>query len=209
MTTQYDAAVSVPAELELARALASFTNGVLEIDNRPAMKSAAEKTLALIPQIALNYGEEITRPLTVAVLRATYQDCNAPELAAQFWRETVECAPWFDSMRECVIALLLDVRYRIMSYSIVSIGTLSESFVHPRDVFRSAIVASAFAVILIHNHPSGDPTPSKSDRGTTQRLTEAAELVQIKFLDHIIVGRDRIYSSESDSLLELAPPKKP
>jgi DNA repair protein RadC len=65
---------------------------------------------------------------------------------------------------------------------------LNESIAHPREVFRPAIISSAYAVIVVHNHPSGDPSPSQSDHSLTRRLAEAAELLQIKLLDHIIIG---------------------
>ena len=65
---------------------------------------------------------------------------------------------------------------------------MNESIAHPRDIFRPAITSSAYAVIVVHNHPSGDPSPSQSDHSLTRRLAEAAELLQIKLLDHIIIG---------------------
>jgi len=65
---------------------------------------------------------------------------------------------------------------------------VNESIAHPRDVFRPAMLASAYAVIVVHNHPSGDPSPSQSDHSLTRRLAEAAELLQIKLLDHVIIG---------------------
>jgi DNA repair protein RadC len=65
---------------------------------------------------------------------------------------------------------------------------VNESIAHPRDVFRPAVVSSAYAMIVVHNHPSGDPSPSQTDHSLTRRLAEAAELLQIKLLDHIIIG---------------------
>jgi DNA repair protein RadC len=90
--------------------------------------------------------------------------------------------------KESLRIILLDTRYSLIKSEEVSLGSVNESIAHPRDVFRPALVASAYAVIVVHNHPSGDPSPSQSDHSLTRRLAEAAELLQIKLLDHVIVG---------------------
>ena len=90
--------------------------------------------------------------------------------------------------KEAMRVVLLDTRYHLIRTEDVSTGTLNESIAHPRDVFRPAVIASAYAVIVVHNHPSGDPSPSQADHSLTRRLAEAAELMQIKLLDHIIIG---------------------
>ena len=90
--------------------------------------------------------------------------------------------------KEEMRAVLLDTRYRLIRVENVSRGTVNESIAHPRDIFRPAVIASAYAVIVAHNHPSGDPSPSQADHSLTRRLAEAAELMQIKLLDHIIIG---------------------
>jgi DNA repair protein RadC len=113
---------------------------------------------------------------------------DSPELAAQFWRETVTGSAWFDSNREAMVVLLLDTRYHLAAFSMISVGTVNESIAHPREVFRPAVVAGSYAMIVMHNHPSGDPSPSQADHSLTRRLAEAAELLQIKLLDHVIIG---------------------
>jgi DNA repair protein RadC len=90
--------------------------------------------------------------------------------------------------KESLRVILLDTRYRLQRIEEVSLGSLNESIAHPRDVFRPAVISSAYAVIVAHNHPSGDPSPSQADHSLTRRLAEAAELLQIKLLDHIIIG---------------------
>ena len=90
--------------------------------------------------------------------------------------------------KESLRVLLLDTKFHLLRIEEVSLGSLNESIAHPREIFRPALIYSAYAVILAHNHPSGDPTPSESDRRMTQRLRQAAELLQIKLLDHIIIG---------------------
>ncbi|HSH37535.1 MAG TPA: DNA repair protein RadC [Chthoniobacterales bacterium] len=90
--------------------------------------------------------------------------------------------------KESLRVILLDTRYHLLRIQEVSLGSVNESIAHPRDVFRPAVISSAYAVIVAHNHPSGDPSPSQSDHSLTRRLAEAAELLQIKLLDHIIIG---------------------
>jgi DNA repair protein RadC len=90
--------------------------------------------------------------------------------------------------KEAMRVVLLDTRYHLIRPEDVPTGTVNESIAHPRDVFRPAVIASAYAVIVVHNHPSGDPSPSQADHSLTRRLAEAAELMQIKLLDHFIIG---------------------
>ncbi len=90
--------------------------------------------------------------------------------------------------KESLRVILLDTRYHLIRTEQVSLGSGNESIAHPREVFHPAVVSSAYAVIVVHNHPSGDVSPSQADHSLTRRLAEAAELLQIKLLDHIIIG---------------------
>lgn len=90
--------------------------------------------------------------------------------------------------------MLLDTRHRVIRTSLVSLGTVDGSLVHPRDVFREATVAGAAAIVLFHNHPSGDPTPSTDDIALTRRLIHAGEIMGITVLDHIILAENRFHS---------------
>jgi len=90
--------------------------------------------------------------------------------------------------KESLRVILLDTRYHLIRIEEVSTGSVNESIAHPRDIFHPAVVSSAYAVIVVHNHPSGDVSPSQADHSLTRRLAEAAELLQIKLLDHIIIG---------------------
>jgi len=93
-----------------------------------------------------------------------------------------------DMKKEVLKSLLLDTKNKVMKVLTVSIGILDSSLVHPREVFKDAIVASSAAVIVAHNHPSGDPTPSLDDKRITQRLYEAGQLLGIELLDHVVIG---------------------
>ena len=90
--------------------------------------------------------------------------------------------------RESLRVVLLDTKMHLLRVEEISLGTVNESLAHPREIFRPALIYSAFGIIVVHNHPSGDPTPSDADRRLTMRLAEAANLLQIRLFDHVIVG---------------------
>jgi DNA repair protein RadC len=102
--------------------------------------------------------------------------------------------PLRDKKREMFLVVLLDARHRVLGEEIVSEGSLTSSIVHPREVFLPAVRESAGAMVLVHNHPSGDPRPSDEDVAVTRRLIHASELLGIRVLDHVIVG-DGTYAS--------------
>jgi DNA repair protein RadC len=90
--------------------------------------------------------------------------------------------------REQFLVLLLNARHEVMGRETISVGSLNASIVHPREVFKPAVLTSAAALVLIHNHPSGDPEPSEEDLSITKRLVGAGELLGISVLDHVIVA---------------------
>ena len=98
------------------------------------------------------------------------------------------------SRRENFFVVLLDVRSRVMGLHQVSTGVVDSAPVHPREVFGPAVREAAVAVVIAHNHPSGDPSPSKQDHEVTERLRTAGALLGIDMLDHVVVGTDRYYS---------------
>jgi len=102
--------------------------------------------------------------------------------------------------REYFLTLLLDTRNQLIGVTTVSMGSLDSSIVHPREVFKEAITASAASVILVHNHPSGDPQPSKEDIELTKRLAKAGEIMGIDVLDHIIVCGENYLSLKAGNL---------
>jgi len=96
--------------------------------------------------------------------------------------------------RETVRVISLDTKLNYRGLNTVSIGILDSSLLHPREVYKPAISRTAAAIILVHNHPSGDPSPSKEDEGITSRIRNAGETLGIKMLDHVIIGSGRYYS---------------
>jgi DNA repair protein RadC len=103
--------------------------------------------------------------------------------------------------REHFLALLLNVKNQVIAKELISIGTLNTSSVHPRELFKPAIRRSAASIILVHNHPSGDPEPSREDYEVTERLVEAGQLLGIDVLDHIIIGDNKFTSFKAKGLI--------
>jgi DNA repair protein RadC len=154
---------------ELARASLSELRGIKGIgrDKAIALKSA----FALAQRMAAELHTE--SPLL-----------DTPERVADLLREENRAYPV-----ERFQAVLLNTRRRLIRIEAVSQGTLDTILVHPREVFRPAIAANASAIVLVHNHPSGDPTPSEADIQVTRDLIRAGQLLKIEVLDHIILGR--------------------
>lgn len=93
--------------------------------------------------------------------------------------------------REQCVAALLDTRHQLLDTVVVSVGSIDHTFMAPREIYRDALVANASAVVLAHNHPSGDPEPSRDDDAVTRRLAAAGELMGIDLLDHLVVAAGR------------------
>lgn len=119
---------------------------------------------------------------------------SSPEAAASYlYPFIVE----FD--REHVLALCLNTKNQLIRIYEVSVGGLDASLVHPREVFKTAIICSAAAILLAHNHPSGDVKPSEADRSLTKKLEEASEVLGIPILDHIIISKTGAWASIMNS----------
>lgn len=119
------------------------------------------------------------------------QICDQPSLAADYWRAHIVQHPFFNVDVECFVVLLLNTRRRVKGHIFISTGTLDTLLVHPREVFRPAIIAACAAIVLMHNHPSGEPTPSEADIKVTRDLIRAGQLLKIDVLDHVVIGADR------------------
>ena len=117
-------------------------------------------------------------------------EISSPEHVAQVLSRYLEHAD-----REHFVALMLDAKNGIMGIHTVSVGTLFCAVVSPREVFKAAILANAAAIVVAHNHPSGDVTPSPEDIQVTRTLKEAGKLLDIEVLDHVIIGEDGAWTS--------------
>lgn len=116
---------------------------------------------------------------------------DTPEKNEAFFRQVVMTEENFEWNKEHVVVALVNTRLMLQGYNIVSVGTVNESNAHPREILRPVLMGGAYGFIMFHQHPSGDPSPSRSDEQTTRRMVEAAQLMQVRFLDHIIIGLPR------------------
>ena len=131
-------------------------------------------------------------------VKAETKTADSPQRAVEIIR-----AYWGEGEldREHLVCLMLNARSQVIGINTVSIGTLQASLVHMREVMKPAILASAAAVAVAHNHPSGDCSPSADDRDTTRRLVKAGELIGIPVVDHIIIAGDSFYSFREHGLI--------
>jgi DNA repair protein RadC len=106
-----------------------------------------------------------------------------------------------DEAKENVVALHLDSKNQILVFEVVSVGTINMSLLEPREVFGTSMMVRAVGVLLLHNHPSGDCAPSPEDKVVTANLKHAADILRVKLLDHIIVGRNSYFSFNEEGLL--------
>ena len=111
-----------------------------------------------------------------------------PEQVARYWRQNITKADWYDPMKEALVVLVLNARKRIIGHNLVSLGGLDSCTCHPREIYKPVIAVSGSCIILTHNHPSGDPTPSEDDIRVTRDLIRAGLLLKIEVLDHIVIG---------------------
>lgn len=140
----------------------------------------------------------------------------AMELGQRIKTEKIEESPYISSPvdvvnlvmedmrsydREHFKAMLLNTKNKVLSLETISIGSLNSSFAHPREIFKNAIKRSAASIILIHNHPSGDPQPSQEDIFLTKELLKVSDILKIKIFDHIIIGNRKYYSMRENNII--------
>jgi DNA repair protein RadC len=113
---------------------------------------------------------------------------ETPEKLLQFWRDVIEQQPDYEPDKESVVVVMLNTRLRPYAWHRVSLGTVNEATAHCREIFRPVIASGAYGFAMMHNHPAGDPSPSRPDEAITRRISECGNLLQIRMIDHVIVG---------------------
>ncbi len=146
---------------------------------------SSTEAVHMIREVAIRY---------VGARRRVSEKISSPAQAAAYFRRRIH-----DDAREHFVALYLDGRHRAIADAIVSIGTATASLVHPREVFQPAIAVGACALLIGHNHPSGDPTPSPEDLEVTRRLAEAGRILGVTLLDHVVWSRCGDFRSLRDA----------
>jgi DNA repair protein RadC len=182
--------------LDLGRALVSrfgtlremVQASVAEICETPGIGPAKAASLKAAFHLAARLGQE-----SLKIGSDRYTD---PSQVFEYYRYRYR-----ERRKEYFLAMLLDGKNRIIREVQISEGSLNQSIVHPREVFTAAVRESAAAVILVHNHPTGAPTPSREDLAITRRLRDAGEIMGIKVLDHIIIGDGQFTSFVSQGLM--------
>lgn len=174
---------------DTARIQSEYTDGVV-VEQRPRTRGPfrpARFRVTRIDDVKTPYWSE--RPVL-----------DNPQSCVDFWNNAVVVSQDFDRSVEIAVSVLLDTRMRPLGYDIISKGTVDQVLVTPALVFRGAIVAGAKHLILVHNHPSGDPSPSESDIRFTRDIKNAGKLLHIEVVDSLIVG-----SSERDGICRPGP----
>lgn len=168
--------------IDVGQRLLTTHGGLGALGQLDMTQLAAEHGLGLAKAAQLTAAVELGA--RVARERSRREPLDSPERVYEAFAPQMRHLPC-ESLR----LALLDTRLRATRFVTISDGTVNETIAHPRDVLHPAVLHLAHGFILVHNHPSGDPSPSRADRDLTRRLVEAAALLQVNFLDHLIVGR--------------------
>jgi len=167
-----------------------------------AVLEAAEEDLQEIPGVGPHniFGIKLIREVSRRFLKdrmMSRQVCNSSQAVFDYLYHTMR-----ESTREKFKVLFLDAKNRIIDERTIFEGTVDSSVVYPREIIRAALKFNAISLIFVHNHPSGDPDPSQCDRDITKDLVFSAGVMQIKVLDHIIIGRNCYFSFADEGLIE-------
>lgn len=168
--------------IDIGRALLSKYGSMGALGGLPVAELAKEHGLGLAKASKLAAAFELGSRVAQEQIREMPLD--SPERIHEFFGPQLR-----HLSQEQVVVAVVDTRLRHMGTAVVSVGTVSESNAHPREILRPVITRGAHGFVLIHNHPSGDPSPSRADELVTRRLIEAAKLMQVHFLDHVIIGK--------------------
>ena len=171
-----------------------LANGILANGGLPALVRARHDELRKLPGIGAARSAQVLAAIELGRRTFSRGGASRPQLANPRAVAEFLLPQYGNRPVEQFGVLLLDTKHRVLRVSVLSIGTLDASIVHPREVFREATSAGAATIVLFHNHPSGDPEPSDDDVRLTQRLMAAGVLMGIDVIDHVILADIRYYS---------------
>ncbi len=173
--------------IELAKKIVAETNEISDLRDKTVFElskiNGVGKTKAITLLAAIEIGERVLQPQKDKIR------ISSPSDVFNLLKYELK-----DLKQEVLIALYLDLKTNLITKKRVFTGSLNQSLIHPREVFKYAIKYSAFQIILVHNHPSGDPSPSQEDLDVTKRFRQIGEMLQIKLLDHVIIGNNTYLS---------------
>lgn len=173
--------------LQLATALVSSPGGLRKLVNSPVEELAAVPGIGMAKACSIRAALELGRRLSAETVSRPV--IHAPQDVSDLLMSEMRYLE-----KEQFRVLLLNTKNQVLAIEVVSLGDLTSAIVHPREVFKEAVRRAAAAVILVHNHPSGDPNPSREDFDVTKRVTEAGKILGIEVLDHIVIGDNRYIS---------------
>lgn len=176
------------------RILSTDNNGLLELSRITYQELTAIKGIGLVKAAQILCVAELTRRMTKATIGLN-PIFDSPDIIARYYMEDMR-----HLKREQLIAVFLDTKLRKISDSTISIGTVNSSLMSPREIFREALSKNAVSIVLLHNHPSGDPTPSRSDIQSTEKASECGKMLGIRIEDHIIIGDNCFFSMKKENL---------
>lgn len=174
--------------VDVARAMLALHGSLSAVSGLGVVELARTRGVGRVKAVRLAAAFEITRRLRSRNGGSRVVLSSPDQVYARY-------GPLMEDLKKEVFrAALLDAQNGLLRDVVVSEGTLSASLVHPREVFKPAILESAASIILLHNHPSGDPTPSREDLRLTKQLVECSKLLELRIHDHVIIGRERFVS---------------
>jgi DNA repair protein RadC len=188
--------------MQLAHELVAHFGGVNQLAEATLEELTAIKGIGLTKAIQLKAAFNLGMRAARQMIQPKYR-IEQPAHAYHFIKDILE-----GQTRELLIVILQNARGYVICYEVVAIGSLSEVIVHPREVFYPAIRHKAASLILVHNHPSGDPTPSRKDLDLTQQLVEIGCIMALPLKDHLIIGR-QCYTSLREIGFNFLPPNPP
>lgn len=180
--------------LDLANEILLVCDGLRGISKSTIEQLQQIEGIGLAKSAQLKAVGELSKRISAANLNLTR--ISSPEEVAEILVPKLR-----DQPQEKFVSVLLNTKYEIISVQEIAKGTLDRSLVHPREVFRTAIKKNSKAVVIAHNHPSGDVTPSQEDIKITRRLQDAGDIVGIELVDHLIIGDNNYKSLKADDLL--------
>lgn len=184
--------------LQLAEKILAKVAGLRNLPDLTIEELQEIKGIGLAKAVQIKASLELGKRIATT-LRDFHISITTPQDVAELCMEDMR---YYD--KEHFKIILLNTKNQVISTELISIGSLNASIVHPREIFTLPIRKSAAAIILVHNHPSGDPTPSNEDLKVTRRLCEAGRILGIEVIDHIIIGEGRFFSFREKGILDVS-----
>lgn len=181
--------------LELAKRVTYMSNSLKDLSNTSIKELKSIKGIGDSKAIELLAAFELGKRVNKESFSSHYK-LHSPEKIYQFLKNELEM-----KTQEHFLALYLNTKGELIKKETLFIGSLNSSLIHPREIFKHAVINSAAAIIICHNHPSGDPNPSRQDLEITKLIHKNSLMMDIELLDHIIIGKDKYYSFKAKGII--------